>query len=278
MLVTGLVRSGDDQPPVLGPHFGPGFDEHRQALDRIDPPEEKRRPGPAFRGAFGARCGRGQVDPIGDGDDPAREPDGAQVCGLGVAGRVQSCGPLEVAPLVEPPGHLLLQALVADRPGLEHAPCADDTRDGGGGRQLGRTVVVRQPQAVVVDQVGRESSNRFSERPGHPADPRGAWQEFGVRRRPVRRPQPNLDAVIAKRIGELRNRERRPAVSGPQAGGGDQDPHRAASGRRRVTPPRRRWSGAVGAPALASRPGDPRACSKPIATRSRPGGPRRRCR
>ncbi len=66
---------------------------------------------------------------------------------------MEGSGGFEIVSLVKPPGDFLFPLIVIDSPGFEHASWADNAWDLFGAGPLSHTVVVGQPDAVIVEDV-----------------------------------------------------------------------------------------------------------------------------
>ena len=174
-------------PRALGPHCAPGVNENIQTLLGMDAAKKQRRAGLIRRAGMPGR-GRGDIDPIGQYHDPGQQ---AKICyrlGLAVGGGVQGGGPVEVAFLIGEPGELLFHPLVCQGPGLQHAANTDNTRQIIMGREPCQRMIVRQPNAVVVHNIGLKRADNLLQVSRQRQQSFFFFYQCGGHSRPVRRP------------------------------------------------------------------------------------------
>ena len=152
--VTRLVRPGDGQLPTRWIDPGPGFDQFRISLYRVQPPDGQR---PARTGILRQRraagwTAHGFFTAIWNRFQPAAGKQYCQITAFLLAARHQARRAHQVVPLVQPPGDVLFPGLVPQRPAGQHAPGGNDVRQFSPPRQPRGRVQQRAPQSVQVHQ------------------------------------------------------------------------------------------------------------------------------
>ncbi len=179
--------------PTRGPHPRPRRNQHGQTLFGVNATEEKRRL-PATVGKIcttdaGFRTAFRQIHAIGDHSDSfgGRKP--ANICSFTGGSRMKTIGPHQVAMLIEPPREAFSPPLVVDGPGLKHATRADNPWNAAHDREPGETMVMRQPNPVVMDDIcSPKCVQGFALRTGDAQQVAVRWQNRRGQCRTIRSP------------------------------------------------------------------------------------------
>ena len=151
----------------------------------------------------------------------------ANICSFTGGSRMKTIGPHQVAMLIEPPREAFSPPLVVDGPGLKHATRADNPWNAAHDREPGETMVMRQPNPVVMDDIcSPKCVQGFALGTGDAQQVAVRWQNRRGQCRTIRSPYRYPSSGLRQCQGQTGYRMRRAAIRRQQACYSKKNSHR----------------------------------------------------